>query len=315
MLTIVIPVKNGERTLRSCLESLFNQELDRGPEIVIIDSGSGDRSMDIAREYKNVRIISIEPASFNHGSSRTMALEYISSPFVLYTVQDAIAESGKTLSHMLSNFDDPEVMAVCGKQIVKPDKANNPLAWYQPVSKPGTVRLSYKAGKMNIDDLFYLSHWDNVCAMYRTDLLRKLPFKAMVFGEDRLWAKEALECGHILVRDDNSRFYHYHHESYADRKKRAMLVYNLELKTFGKLRPEKFSFYQLFIYPVLSIMKRRQSVYWIIYNIKMRLATFYAFRKISRGLGMERFQFAKTDEELQRSGIPIGKPSPFGEFR
>ncbi len=55
-ITGLIPCKNEQRNIRECLESLA----PICDEIVVADSGSTDRTMDIAREFDNVRVIERE---------------------------------------------------------------------------------------------------------------------------------------------------------------------------------------------------------------------------------------------------------------
>jgi glycosyltransferase involved in cell wall biosynthesis len=55
LLTTIIPCKNEERNIRPCIESV----LDISDEILVADSGSTDRTMEIAREY-DCRIIERE---------------------------------------------------------------------------------------------------------------------------------------------------------------------------------------------------------------------------------------------------------------
>ena len=51
--TVIIPVRNGQRYLHHCLYSLLSQSQDCGPfEVILIDDGSTDRTADIA---ENVR--------------------------------------------------------------------------------------------------------------------------------------------------------------------------------------------------------------------------------------------------------------------
>jgi rhamnosyltransferase len=47
--TVAIPVKDGERYLGEVLEAVAGQELALERETVVIDSGSSDRSVEIAR--------------------------------------------------------------------------------------------------------------------------------------------------------------------------------------------------------------------------------------------------------------------------
>src|SRR5688500_3225696 len=55
-LTIALPVRNEERNLPSCLEAIGT---DLASRIVIIDSGSTDRTQDIAKEF-GVEVVNFE---------------------------------------------------------------------------------------------------------------------------------------------------------------------------------------------------------------------------------------------------------------
>ena len=48
--SVIVPVYNTKKYLEKCLDSLVNQTLDE-IEIVIIDDGSTDGSIDILRKY------------------------------------------------------------------------------------------------------------------------------------------------------------------------------------------------------------------------------------------------------------------------
>src|SRR5215469_7307278 len=70
--SIIVPVWNGEKMLPSCLKSVLNQDFDPS-EIIIVDDGSTDRSLDVVKNVvngrKNVRIIH---HSTNLGLGRTL---------------------------------------------------------------------------------------------------------------------------------------------------------------------------------------------------------------------------------------------------
>lgn len=63
ILSIVIPIYNKEKYLRMCLDSLVRQKFDSSVEIIMINDGSTDRSLEICREYEkynNFRLFSTE---------------------------------------------------------------------------------------------------------------------------------------------------------------------------------------------------------------------------------------------------------------
>jgi glycosyltransferase involved in cell wall biosynthesis len=53
-LSVVVCVRNEESRLRDCLETVFQNNPD---EVVLVDGGSTDRTIEIAREFAGVRII------------------------------------------------------------------------------------------------------------------------------------------------------------------------------------------------------------------------------------------------------------------
>lgn len=75
MLSVVIITKNEEHNIGRCLASL-----DWADEIVVVDSGSRDRTMDIAREY-GARII--ETPWLGFGKTKQLAVDAVSHDWVL----------------------------------------------------------------------------------------------------------------------------------------------------------------------------------------------------------------------------------------
>ena len=51
LVSIIVPVYNREKFLTRCLDSLINQTL-KDIEIICIDDGSTDKSVDILTEYQ-----------------------------------------------------------------------------------------------------------------------------------------------------------------------------------------------------------------------------------------------------------------------
>ncbi|MCR4677914.1 MAG: glycosyltransferase [Lachnospiraceae bacterium] len=69
-ISFIIPVYNGEKYLEKCIESLVNQKTGRKYELIFINDGSTDSSLDVLKKYEalpNVVVLSQE----NSGISRT----------------------------------------------------------------------------------------------------------------------------------------------------------------------------------------------------------------------------------------------------
>ena len=63
MISLIVPVYNGERFLRACADSILNQSM-REIEVIFVDDGSTDGSREILKEYARkdarVRVIAQE---------------------------------------------------------------------------------------------------------------------------------------------------------------------------------------------------------------------------------------------------------------
>ena len=135
LISVVIPIKNEPSEVAACLEGIFRQTLRDQLEVIAIDSGSPQVTLDLLAGYP-VRLHQIPPSEFNHGETRNLGVKLASGEFVVMTVADAVAGNERWLEQMLQHFDDPRVMGVCGQQIVPHDIDKNPLQWFRPVSKP-----------------------------------------------------------------------------------------------------------------------------------------------------------------------------------
>ena len=56
LFSIIVPVYNAEKTIRHCLDSILAQHFEDF-EIIIINDGSTDSTLDILDEYSNKDII------------------------------------------------------------------------------------------------------------------------------------------------------------------------------------------------------------------------------------------------------------------
>ena len=88
LISVVIPVKNGDSWLNETIPAILNQQVNGAIEIIAIDSGSTDESLSILSKYP-VTVVSIKPEDFNHGLTRNKGVSLAKGRFVVMTVQDA----------------------------------------------------------------------------------------------------------------------------------------------------------------------------------------------------------------------------------
>ena len=135
LISVVIPVKNGDHWLTQTIPAILNQQINGKIEIIAVDSGSKDKSLSILSSYP-VTIIQINPEEFDHGLSRNIGARNAKGKFIVMTVQDAKPLSTLWLQELLNGFIDETVAGVCGQQVVTHDIDKNPVEWYRPISKP-----------------------------------------------------------------------------------------------------------------------------------------------------------------------------------
>jgi len=118
--TFVIPVLNGRRTLRACIESVLAQRDGRPFEVVAIDDGSTDGSRRMLEAWQAAGHLTLL-----HGEGRGAAaainagIRAAAHPIICQVDQDVVLQRG-WLSEVLAAFDDPDVAAAQGHYVTKP---------------------------------------------------------------------------------------------------------------------------------------------------------------------------------------------------
>ena len=120
--TVAILTYNGEQYLREVLDAVTGQEADFEYEVLVIDSGSTDGTLDLVRSYRSVRLHEIPNGEFGHGRTRNLAVSLAKGDFVAFLTQDAVPADPGWLSEMLRPFEiSPDVAGVFGRQVPRPD--------------------------------------------------------------------------------------------------------------------------------------------------------------------------------------------------
>ena len=95
MISIVVPVFNAEKYLRTCIESIVCQE-SSDFELILIDDGSTDNSFDICREYarKDERIKVIHKSNSGVSDTRNRGIEEANGDYIMFVDADDFVVEG-----------------------------------------------------------------------------------------------------------------------------------------------------------------------------------------------------------------------------
>ena len=112
----VIPVKDGERYLQELLDALSREGVD---EVLVIDSGSKDRSLEIVKAA-GVDLLEIDPAEFGHGRTRNLGAQRSSGDLICFLTQDATPCPGWLQAYRQAFELDAEIGAAFGPPLETP---------------------------------------------------------------------------------------------------------------------------------------------------------------------------------------------------
>jgi glycosyltransferase involved in cell wall biosynthesis len=112
VLSVVIPVRNGERHLAEAIESVLAEKLDP-IEILVVDDGSTDRSADIAESFGDpVRCLRREATGV--AAARNAGWTAAVAPFVLHLDADDLVVPGSLALRLAVLAGNPDVDVVTG---------------------------------------------------------------------------------------------------------------------------------------------------------------------------------------------------------
>ncbi len=90
MISVIIPAYNEEHSIAACLTSLSRQTADEEYEVILVDNGSTDKTVQIAQEFQHVMKLTIIPESRKgRGRARRTGWSHARGRIVLSTDADA----------------------------------------------------------------------------------------------------------------------------------------------------------------------------------------------------------------------------------
>jgi rhamnosyltransferase len=212
--SVLLVTKNGELYLDELLQAVQRQTGRVAVrEIIAVDSGSRDQTLDILRRH-NVATIQIPPREFGHGKTRNLAASHATGEFLVFLTQDATPADDHWLENLLAPLlTDTQVVGAFSRHLPRP--RCHPMEWRRIVQeelsgmKEPRINSRQDNPEYERNPAFYY-FFANVSSVLRRDIWERLPFPVVEFGEDQLWAKQVLEAGYKTAYCADSLVYHSH---------------------------------------------------------------------------------------------------------
>lgn len=239
--SIIIPTKNAGNDFQFLLNKIRIQKNLNEIEIIIIDSGSNDNTLEIARNYTNL-IFSIPPEEFNHSITRNIAAKKATGNYLLFLTQDVIPISELIIYDMLKiSKSDSKISIITCRQIPRSDADLMAIYMHYSFYKTIDIYNDLIISSNNLDQLSpiqkrKISQTTNTCSFINKNLFMNYKFYND-YAEDLNLSLRLLRDGykicylysHAVIHSHNRDCLYYFKANYKDRK---FIVPLLGINTF-----------------------------------------------------------------------------------
>jgi rhamnosyltransferase len=275
MVSLIIPTLNGGAYLEPLLTKLEGQTVSC--DILLVDSSSTDDTLAIAEAHE-VKVFNIEPADFNHGATRNLAVRRSSAEVIVFMSQDALPEDDHCIENLIRPLEAPEIAACYAKHVPRGD-AYPTEKFARGFNYGDTPMLKSKASvsELGIKAFFF----SNVCSAVRRrefEMVGGFPEDVVMF-EDMLFAASLLEKGYLIRYTPEARVIHSHNLGLAQQFKRYFDAgasfknhpWFLELSGSGREGAR-------FLAGQVGYLARTGNYHWIPYAIMEAVLKFCGYR-------------------------------------
>ncbi|WP_374764424.1 rhamnosyltransferase WsaF family glycosyltransferase [Yunchengibacter salinarum] len=216
--SVVIPTLNAGPVLDSVLDAVQAQEAPFAHDVLVIDSGSTDGTLDKVKS-RGIRLHQIHKADFNHGDTRNLGVELTDGDFVAFLTHDALPKGRDWLFNIVTALEHfgEQAGGAFGKH----------LAWWDadPFTRrdmtrhfrgfdqhPVFLTRDSDPERYALDEswrqLLHFYSDNNSCL--RRSVWEKVPMRRTKFGEDQLFAHDLIEAGYGRVYAPQAVVWHSH---------------------------------------------------------------------------------------------------------
>ena len=206
--SVVIRTLNEERYLKELLQAIKEQKSDFSHEVVLIDSGSTDKTLSIAESFA-CRILHISRTDFSFGRSLNRACKASHGKYLILISGHCIPTDNYWMQNLVQPLEESAVDYVYGRQIGGPNTYWSESQIFDKYFPPAS-QLPQSG--------FY-------CNNANSAILRKVweqyQFDEQLTGlEDMHLAKRLVSNGGVVGYVSKACVYHIHHENWRQIERR-----------------------------------------------------------------------------------------------
>ncbi|HKB56967.1 MAG TPA: glycosyltransferase [Lacunisphaera sp.] len=229
LVSIIIRSFNEGWALRDTLSALQAQDY-RNWELIVIDSGSTDGSVELIRAAAPAHFIQIEPGDYHAPRVMNLGMRRASSNFVIFLNADATPQGSQWLRPLVRVLLNSQVGAVYGRQVSRPDCRAAYARDYESCFGP-----QHTASRR---DCFF----SMVSSGVRKDIWAVRGFnETLRYSEDAEYTRWCRAHGYLVVYEPGSCVMHSHNYAPAEAARRSFGEGRAEAAVWGG-SPRRYNF-------------------------------------------------------------------------
>lgn len=248
-ISIYVPVFNGEKTIKFCLDSIINQTL-KPKKILVINDFSNDKTNEILENYKNKIEIINNTKNLGISLTRDIAVNFLKTKYIA-SVDADVEVDRDWLKNIFSSLESNNATWVCGKMYEK--YTENPCNLWR------SLRLRQNWGEKDIINPKLIFGCNNILktdSLNLNEIYQNFGDYFKTNGDDNELTRYLKEKKHTLFYDSSAVCYHllndnYHslasrysrYISYGDGLKKRNLIKTLK----NIIRSTKKTFFWIFL--------------------------------------------------------------------
>ena len=214
--TIVIPTKNGGELFGQVLDRIYGQVTQYTYEVICVDSGSTDNTLQIIQEHP-AKLIQIPAEEYGHGKTRNLGASYGNGEFICFLTQDALPVHESWLENMLNAMKlDPQIAGGFGRHLpysqcnfIDERDINGLFAGF---GQTNTIFYNEDPNRYETDPGYrsVLAFFSDNNSCLRRSIWEQYPYPDVEFAEDQIWMRQMIEKGYKKVYCPDATVYHSH---------------------------------------------------------------------------------------------------------
>ncbi len=238
--SIIVRAFNEEEHLGRLSEGIYFQKFDFPIEVILVDSGSTDRTLEVASAFP-VKIIHIAPEEFSFGRSLNFGLAAAQGDFCAIVSAHCYPVDQHWLADLVAPFADERTALVYGRQrggeTTKYSEEQIFASWFPSES---------------VED-YQVSFCNNANSAIRRAVWKSHPFDEELPGlEDIDWARRVRREGYRISYQATAGVYHVHDEN----RRQIYRRYYREALAYRQIYPDEafrfFDFARFFLMNTIS---------------------------------------------------------------